>query len=115
MGCWGVEPWANDGAADWFGDLWESFPIPSEVEKTLQLAVEDNHQEIRAAAYLLLQLADTYTWPVDSIDYHCDLAAQRLEELKGMEEYAGDDFQTQLQKEIDILRSRISEDFNKKH
>jgi hypothetical protein len=116
MGCWGVEAWANDAAADWFGDLWERFPVPLKVEETLQLDRKDNHEEIRAAAYVLLQLADTYVWPIASIDRHCDLAARRLEELKGMEIYAGDSFQAQLQKEIDALRSRISEDFkNNRH
>jgi hypothetical protein len=113
MGCWGVDAWANDVAADWFGDLWERFPIPLEVERTLLLPLEDNHEEIRAAAYVLLQLGDTYVWPVASIDLHCDLAAQRLEELKGMEIYADDSFQAQLRNEIDALRSRISEDFRK--
>jgi hypothetical protein len=111
MGCWGVEAWANDAAADWFGDLWECFPIPSEVEKTLLLAVDDNHEEIRAAAYVVLQLGNTYMWPIASIDWHCNLAAQRLEELKGMEIYADENFQTQLQNEIDILRSRISKEY----
>jgi hypothetical protein len=50
---------------------------------------------------------------VDSIDRHCDLAARRLEEIKALEEYSGDDFQAQLQQEIDILRSRISKDFRR--
>ena len=113
MGCWGVEAWANDGAADWFADLWERFPIPLKVEEVLQLDPEDNHEEIRAAAYVLLQLGDTYIWPVALINRHCDLAAQRLEQLKAMEIYAGDNFQAQLQKEVDTLRSRISRDFRK--
>jgi len=113
MGCWGVKAYEDYSAADWFGDLWDQFPIPSKVEETLQLDLEDNHEEIRAAAHLLVQLGDTYIWPVHSIDRHCDLAARQLEELKGMEIYAGDDFRAQLQKEIDLLRSRISEDFKK--
>jgi hypothetical protein len=112
MGCWGLEAFQNDKAADWFGDLWELFPIPSEIEKTLRLPVEDNHEEIRAAAYVLLQLGDPYIWPFDLRDRHCDLAARRLEDIKGMEIYAHVDFQIQLQKEIDILRSRISKHFD---
>jgi hypothetical protein len=60
MGCWGVEAWANDAAADWFDGLWERFPIPLQVEETLQLDLQDNHEEIRAAAYVLLQLGDAY-------------------------------------------------------
>jgi hypothetical protein len=110
MGCWGLEAFENDKADSWFEDLWQLFPIPAEIEKTLRLTVEDNHEEIRAAAYVLLQLGDI--WPVDLIDQHCDLAARRLEDIKGMEIYAHDVFQVQLQKEIDILRSRISKHFD---
>jgi hypothetical protein len=113
MGCWGVKPYENDSAADWFGDLWDEFPVPSRVEETLKLDADDSHEEIRAAIHVLLQFGETYIWPVDSIDRHCDLAARRLEEIKTMEEYSGGDFQSQLQKEIDILRSRISNDFRR--
>jgi hypothetical protein len=113
MGCWGVRPYESDSAADWFGDLWDEFPVPSKVEETLKLELEDSHEEIRAAAHVLVQLGQTYIWPVDSIDRHCDLAARRLEEIKAMEEYSGDDFQAQLQKEIEILLSRISKDFRR--
>lgn len=113
MGTWGVKPFENDSAADWFGDLWDEFPVPSKVEETLKLDLEENHEEIRAAVHLLIQLGETYIWPVDSIDRHCDLAARRLEEIKRMEDYSEEDFQEQLQKEIDILRSRISRDFKR--
>jgi hypothetical protein len=111
MGCWGVKPYQCDSAADWFGDLWDEFPIPAKVEETLKLDLDDNHEEIRAAAHVLIQLGKTYIWPVHSIDRHSELAARRLEEIKAMEEYFSDDFQAELQKEIDILRSRISKDF----
>jgi hypothetical protein len=113
MGCWGVKPYENDSAADWFGDLWDECPVPSKVEEALELDVEDCHEEIRAAAHVLLQLGHTYIWPVGSIDRHCDLAARRLEEIKAMEIYSGDDFQAEMQKEIEILRSRISKDFRR--
>jgi hypothetical protein len=112
MGCWGVEAYANDAAADWFGDLWDQFPIPPKIEETLLLDPEENHEQIRAAAYVLLQLGGTYIWPIGLIDRHCDLAARRLEKLKEMEIYADNAFQAQLQTEIDVLRSRISKGFS---
>lgn len=115
MGCWGVKPYENDSAADWFGDLWDEFPLPAKVEQTLNLDLEESHEEIRAAVHLLLQLGKTYIWPVDSIDHHCDLAVRRLEEIKAMEIYSGDDFQAVLQKEIEILRSRISKSFRREN
>ena len=113
MDCWGVKPYENDSAADWFGDLWDEFPIPSKVEEALKLDLEDNHEKIRAAAHVLVQLGENYIWPVGSIERHCHLAARRLEEMKAMEIYRGDDFQTEMRKEIEILRSRISKDFKR--
>lgn len=113
MGCWGVKAYENDSAADWFGDLWDDCPVPARVEAALQLELEDCHEEIRAAAHILIQLGDTYIWPVALIDKHCDLAVRRLNEIKAMEDFAADDFQAQLQQEIDILRSRISKDFRR--
>jgi hypothetical protein len=108
MGCWGVKAYDNDSAADWFGDLWEDFPVPARIEGTLKLDIEDSHEEIRAAAYVLVQLAEIYIWPIEDLDRHCELAAQRLEEIKKMEIYEGEDFQREIQTEIDELRSRIS-------
>ena len=111
MGAWGVKPFENDSAADWFGDLWDEFAVPRKVEETLRLDVQAYHEEIRAAAYILSQLGDTYIWPVNDIDRHCDLAVRRLEEIVQMEIYQVDEFQTQIRTEIEILRSRISDDF----
>ena len=111
MGSWGVKPYENDSAADWFGNLWDEFPVPSRVEETLKLDLEDSHEEIRAAAHVIIQLGEIFIWPVDSIDRHRDLAARRLEEIKAMNIYSGADFQAELQKEIEKLRSRISKDF----
>ena len=108
MGCWGVKAYDNDSAADWFGDLWDDFPVPARIEETLKLDIEDSHEEIRAAAYVLVQLAGVYVWPIEDLDRQCELAAQRLEEIKKMEIYQGEDFQREMQTEIDALRSRIS-------
>jgi hypothetical protein len=70
---------------------------------------------VRPAAHVLIQLGETYIWPIASIDRHCDLAARRLEVIKSMEIYDGEHFQAALQSEIDILRSRISEKFRSQH
>jgi hypothetical protein len=115
MGCWGVKPYQNDSAADWFGYLWDECPVPSKVEETLKLDLDDCHEEIRAAAHVLIQLGETFIWPIDSLDRQCDLAAKRLEEIKAMEIYSGDDFQSEIQKEIEILRSRSSKKFKREN
>ena len=87
--------------------------MPARVAATLNLDLENCHEEIRAAAHVLIQLGDTYIWPVGLIDKHCDLAARRLEEIKAMNNFSAEDFQTQLQEEIAILRSRIAKDFRR--
>jgi hypothetical protein len=92
MGFWGAKPYENDDAADWFRHLWAEFPVPKKVEETLNLDVETNHAQIRAAIHILLLLGDTYQWPIDDIDRHLDLAATRLEEMLELEFYSDDDF-----------------------
>ena len=37
MGTWGVKGFESDSAGDWFGELWDEFPIPAKVEETLKL------------------------------------------------------------------------------
>jgi hypothetical protein len=110
MSAWGTKAYENDSAADWFGDLWDEFAVPAKVEATLNLDIEDCHEEIRAAAHLLVQLGDTYRWPVDDIDRHCSLAAKRLEEIlsAGIFEEDETDFIEEIKAEIEILRSRVS-------
>jgi hypothetical protein len=81
MGAWGKLPWDNDGAADWFGDLFEKTKLAKHVEDTLRLDVQDSHEEIRAAASVLLFLGHSYIWPVKDLDRQLTLAADRLEEI----------------------------------
>ena len=77
----GKLPWDNDGAADWFAVLFEKTKLARQVEGTLRLPVEDSHEEIRAAASVLLFLGRNYIWPVNDLDRHLTLAADRLEEV----------------------------------
>ena len=109
MGTWGVAAWDNDGAADWYGDLFQVTKLATRVEKVLKKKdVEEWHEEIRAAAYLLVALGRPFIWPVDVLDQHLQLAIDRLEEIKGLEEFeGGGDFGAAIDEEIAILRSRL--------
>ena len=113
MGAWGTKAYESDAAADWFGDLWDEFAVPAKVEATLRLDIDDFHEEIRAAAHLLVQLGDAYRWPVGDIDRHCFLAAERLEEIlsAGIFEEEDVEFLDEIKSEITVLRSRISKDY----
>ena len=81
MGSWDEQPWDNDHAADWFGDTFDATKLAVRVEETLALDVADHHQEIRAAASLLIFLGRVYVWPINDLDRHLELAASKLEEM----------------------------------
>src|SRR5438876_396260 len=108
MGAWGKLPWDNDGAADWFDDLFEKTKLAKQVEDTLKLDVEDSHEEIRAAASVLLSLGHVYIWPVHDLNRHLTLAAARLEEISRLAAIAeSPDLIEEIGAEIKEFRSRI--------
>ena len=108
MGAWGKLPWDNDGAADWFGDLFDKTKLAKQVEDTLKLDAEESHEEIRAAASVLLFLGRVYIWPVHDLDRHLALAAERLEEVSRVDVIAeSPEFVEEIRGEIQELRSRI--------
>jgi len=113
MGAWGMSPWDNDAAADWFGDLLEELPLAQRVESTLKLDAAEHHEEIRAAAALLIMLGRTYIWPIDDLDRHLQLAIERLEELRPLYgELGGEDWIAALDAEIAVLSARLANDPN---
>jgi hypothetical protein len=111
MGAWGTAAWDNDGAADWFGDTFDELGLADRVEQTLQLDVEEYHEEVRAAAYLLVALGRVYIWPIDSLDPHLELAIAQLEKIKALAIYQEvPEFVTVIDAEIAVLRSRQKKD-----
>lgn len=71
MGAWGTDPWDNDTAADWFGDLWDAVPIVGPVHAGL---TSEESDEVVAALWLTVQLCRVYVWPVARMDETLDLA-----------------------------------------
>jgi len=108
MGTWDKLPWDNDGAADWFGDLFDKTKLHQHVENTLQQNVTDSHEEIRAAASVLLFLGRAYIWPGHDLDRHLTLAASQLEEISRLDEITeSPEIVDEIRAEIQELRSRI--------
>jgi hypothetical protein len=108
MGAWGKLPWENDGVADWFGDLFDKTKLALHVENTLKASVEDAHQEIRAAASVLLFLGRDYIWPTNDLDRSLTLAASQLEKISRLSEIAeSPEIVGEIQAEVRELRSRI--------
>ncbi len=65
MGTWGPEPWDNDDAADWFGDLFEALPL---VDKVLD-GLSDESSTIQVAAiWMCVVLCRVYVWDIDRMD-----------------------------------------------
>jgi hypothetical protein len=109
MGCWGKLPWDNDKAADWFGNFFDKTKLAKQVEDALKLDAEDSHEEIRAAACVLLFLGRIYVWPIRDLDRHLALAADRLEEVSRVDVVAEwPELVAEIQAEIQELRSRIT-------
>ena len=107
MGAWGTAPWENDGAADWFGGVMDQSGLPRIVEAALLLNAEEYHEDIRAAAYVLLSLGRTFIWPVEKLDEHLRLAIRKLREIAAMEIYAEAGFGPVIANEIAELESRL--------
>jgi len=108
MGACGNLPWENDGAADWFGSLFDKTKLARHVEDTLKLNAEDTHEEIRAAASVLLFLGRHYIWQVHDLDRHLILAAEQLEKVSSLSVITESPGLTEeIGAEIRELRSRI--------
>lgn len=108
MGSWGLSPWDNDVAADWFAETLSQSKIAELVEKTLNLSVEENADEIRAAASILVLLGRTYVWPVKKLEANITMAIQKLTEISKAFDFANEDeFLNEIRSEIEILKSRL--------
>lgn len=105
MGAWGSNPWDDDQAADWFGELFEETRLAEHVEKALKIRdVEEYAPEIRAAAYVLSALGHNYVWPVEDRERHLRLAIAKLKAIRKLPDYEG---MAEIDEEIAALRSRL--------
>ena len=76
MGAWGVEPWDNDDAADFFGDLWDDTPI---VDRVLAGLASGGSSVVVGAAWLLVSIGRVYVWPVERLDESLESAVAALD------------------------------------
>ncbi|MBI1312136.1 hypothetical protein GC176_12665 [bacterium] len=79
MGHWGLQPWENDGAADWLDQFAEQSRLSERIENGLRLPLEQI-DEIRATAYLLLKFSEAGAWLLDEPESLTELAIDRLSE-----------------------------------
>lgn len=107
MGYWDIAPWDNDEAADWFGSLMQKTRLARHVEETLTLDVMNNSAEIRAAAFIVRVLGKCYIWPIEDLDRHRALAADRLQAIIDEGVYEQDEFNDAIRNEIAELRTPL--------
>lgn len=81
MGAWGNQPWDNDGAADWFAEVFQGIDIDGHIDEALKY--DDDYDRIRAAGYLLAVLGHSTVWPGDleRLDDHLERAIELLSEM----------------------------------
>lgn len=108
MGSWGVLPWDNDAAADWFSETMQESKLALIIERTLNLNVEENADEIRAAASMLVLLGRTYVWPVKKLESNLNLAIKKLTEISQVYDFENEEeYSNEVKSEIEILKSRL--------
>ena len=108
MGDWGVAPWDNDYAADWYHHLFKQTKLAEYIGETLQLNVEEHADTIRAAAHILGCLGRVYILPGERLSSDLSLAVIKLKEIKNQfqEDGYSDDLIAELDKEIAALEQR---------
>lgn len=114
MGYWGHKAWENDEAADWFDDLFEESKFREIVRRALERDVKEDLAEVRAAAFMLIQLGDSYIWPIDHLDDDNRLAVKQLKAARELivsqlPDPELESYIKQIDLEIAVLGSRLEE------
>lgn len=109
VGMWGIEPWANDRAADWYDQTFEVTGLAQQVEQTLNLNLAEYVDEVRAAAHIVCLLGNKYMWPSDSRERCIRLALSRLRQILGEQLFKNPDIVKTIETEIALLDSYTGE------
>ena len=79
MGAWGLEPWDNDAAGDWF---YEVFPDDSQFVESVRAGLRDGHGEVLVAAlWVCATLCRDYVWPGEKLDDTLALAVAAADRI----------------------------------
>jgi hypothetical protein len=110
VGAWGEQPWENDSAADWFGDLWDGTPIVERVHAGLRS--EDSFEAV-AALWTCSHLCRVYVWPVATIDDTLELGISAADRILSGDDDEGFlslwDDRPDIRQQIEDLRTQLVE------
>jgi len=87
MGTWAHNPWDNDSAADWYGDLIDKCKVRSEWLNGINKNVSDEPEVVRAAVGFFILLGRIYMWPIKNYDSDLELAISKSVELLKIDEF----------------------------
>ena len=107
MGRWGIQPWENDTACDWYDWLFEESQLAQHIESALNQPIEDHADEIRAAAHILLALGENYIWPIDERAEQLKKAASQLQRILDCKVYTNSLLVGEVRREIRGLLGRV--------
>ena len=77
MGAWGVKPWENDVAADWFSLCMKEVNTEFILDEAESILEKEDEDELRAISYLIGHLGKVNIWPSDMMD-RVDRVKERL-------------------------------------
>jgi len=107
MGTWAFEPWDNDEAADWYGELMDRTRLREAWLEGIQADPGDAPATVRAAGALFLMLGRVYVWPIDHLDRDLETAIAALTGVAESGAFAeAPELGERLALEIEELKSR---------
>lgn len=103
-----TQPWDNDRAADWFGDLFQASKLEEIVTDTLskKISTLEEAEVGRAAIFMFLTFGRISIWPVDDIDEVNRMAIQRIKEILRLE--SNEPIEPLLRMELEQLEMRAN-------
>ncbi|WP_417850303.1 hypothetical protein [Thalassoglobus sp.] len=111
MGRWGTKAWENDSAMDWYERWMMETDFIDQIDRTLAFDVQEDFQEIRAAASMLWMLNEPDIWPVGYYLQFVERAVIKLQEILSSGVYANPEMITEVEQELEKLQA-IQQQFN---
>jgi hypothetical protein len=115
MGDWGLRPWENDEAADWFHIFWKKSDISVLVHEINNFdEKQERYESFRAASYILQTFGNPYMWPEQRKAILKDLPDKSIDVLEKMinppnYDWGFLDMWGNRQKIIDSVRDQINQ------
>ncbi len=107
MGMWDIQPWGNDGAADWYAEFMESTKLRSQWLTAMQPGADGDPDQVRAAIAIFIMLGRVYVWPTEHLDSDLELSLTECRKLLAVEEYTeSEELLEQISLELAELESR---------